>query len=748
MITGEPNFCPSAGMVYECQPPGLDKWVVPGQEGYESCIAREGGFNAESSAYARPATFFGFEKWHTKTCPFSIRTALSLETGSINGGRWGVERACSGGSDPDWLRNAGTCSNECAQAFYGFWSSCGGFKSVTGFLPDMNASLFWRYNEQGTTIGEKIVTVTLNDFAAFYNMCLEPDGSCPSGTIKAGNSTSTSPTEAWNNLENLCVPETFDTEMIGCPFICSSGNVRTDNSGVSSIGSKEVCRPCPRGSYQCSDGCAPCPAGFDAHAGSELCSACPYPERCRGWTAATDGVYAGKITESSFLGCDSANGFRDIAFCSVCEFGFFSFRNKCMECPSFIWMPLVWVGILAVMAPVILWKLSKVADAAEDRANEYSQVVLMVTVILPHLQNTTWLMSLDLEWPEFIQYIAKWIGDVVFLDLGSLASLDCLTTSASSSKFKDFAPEAILTDGTDSDYDMSIDVDDPGDMEFLKFLLQTMLFFFILAIFLVDVFTQGILKHQKSRDHATNAMATGFCLMYPVLLKSAFGMLDCTKASPCDFNRESCVYYLDLAPTTECYRVPIGAQYGSWFVGTGANKFYMLWACTVCTVYMLIIPTVFFVLLFRAARSDSGFDAAETERYGWFILRYKPQCWWWEFVKLLQKTVMVGTGVFLSNMSLCAQDRKECADGSVVGEHTTAGMSEAQANIMCADGSTPVALSVDPETGKCVALSPGTAAVYNGSEHYPRSFVWSMTIIITTLVFTLGTTFCAQHCPN
>jgi hypothetical protein len=738
---GEPNFCPSAGMVWECQPPGSDKWVVPGQAGYESCITREGGFNADSSAYARPATFFGFDKWHQQ-CPLAIRSALALNTVSIKGGRWAVERACSDGSDPDWLTNAGTCSNQCAVAFYGFWSSCGGLDVSAGGsagVPDRDKPLFWRYNETGTTIGEKIVTVTLNDLAAFYNLCLESDGSCPSGTLEAPTNTSTA-RDGWDNLGGFCVPDNFDSEMAGCPFSCGHGNVYKDNSGFDT----GMCRPCPRGSFSCGDGCSPCPVGYDSHAGSESCAACPYPERCRGWTTAATGLYAGSITESNFFGCDQENGFRDIAFCSVCEFGFFSFRNKCLECPSVTWMPLVWMGGLAVLAPVVLWKLSKVADVAEDRADEYSQLVLMATIILPHLQSATWLMSLDLQWPDAIQQIAKWVGDVVFVDLGSLASLDCLTTSESSSNFKDFAPEAILTDNIDSDYDMAIDVDDPGDMVFLKFLLQTVLFCFILAVFLIDVQCQTILKHQKSRDHAANAMATGFCLMYPVLLKSAFGILDCTRGVPCDFKTQSCVYYLDLAPTTECYRMPIGQQYGSWFSGTGDNKFYMLWAVTVCTIYILIIPGLFFVSLFRAARSDSGFDAAETERFGWFLLRYKPRCWWWEFVKLVQKTVMIGTGVFLSNFQLCAESVGACADGSVVGEHSGLGMTEAHANILCADGSGPVQLSVDPETGLCAARSPGTATVYTGREYYPMSFIWSMTIMMTTLVITLGTTFCGQ----
>eukprot|EP01047_Picozoa_sp_COSAG01_P060549 COSAG01_NODE_7437_length_3212_cov_2.628975_2_plen_185_part_00 len=173
----------------------------------------------------------------------------------------------------------------------------------------------------------------------------------------------------------------------------------------------------------------------------------------------------------------------------------------------------------------------------------------------------------------------------------------------------------------------------------------------------------------------------------------------------------------------------------------------MLWAATVCVVYIIVIPAVFFALLFRAARSDDGFDSRETERYGWFLLRYKSRCWWWEFVKLVQKTIMVGTGVFLSNLSMCNNKEKQCADGSVLGEDR-GDNNTATSNIMCADGTTPVYATLDPDTGLCVAQMPGTPVVYTGHEEYPRAFIWSMAIIMITLGITLGTKLAREQCDS
>ena len=87
---------------------------------------------------------------------------------------------------------------------------------------------------------------------------------------------------------------------------------------------------------------------------------------------------------------------------------------------------------------------------------------------------------------------------------------------------------------------------------------------------------------------------------------------------------------------------------------------------------------------------------------------------------------------------MCENVEKRCADGSVLGEDR-GDNNKAKSNIMCADGSTPVYETVDPNTGLCVAQMPGTPVVYMGHEEYPRAFTWSMGIIMITLGITLGT---------
>ena len=293
------------------------------------------------------------------------------------------------------------------------------------------------------------------------------------------------------------------------------------------------------------------------------------------------------------MGCDSEAGVREMAFCSSCEFGRFSFRDKCLACPPFSWTSIVIVIIAMLALPVLLWKLSAVQDL-EGRESQYSHVALMVSVIIPHIQFSTWLMGISLKWPAFITGIAKWLGDLVFIDLGSLSTLECLTQSGAKRKIADFAPAAsILNDDLTSDYDVHLDVDEPGDMEFLKFVLQTVVFFAIVLFFVCDYFTGGCCSKDR-KNHAANAVGTTFCLMFPVLIKTSFTMLDCTREYPCNSEFDECTYYLDVAPTTACYTLPMnGVRWRFWDL-KGGNKFYMLWAGFVSVVYILVIPGIYF----------------------------------------------------------------------------------------------------------------------------------------------------------
>ena len=83
--------------------------------------------------------------------------------------------------------------------------------------------------------------------------------------------------------------------------------------------------------------------------------------------------------------------------------------------------------------------------------------------------------SLNLKWPDFVKHLGKWLGDLIFIDFGSLMTLECLTERKTQDKLKSFVghDSAVFTDNLQSSSDLSLDFDDPGDQHFIKFMVAS-----------------------------------------------------------------------------------------------------------------------------------------------------------------------------------------------------------------------------------------------------------------------------------
>ena len=87
--------------------------------------------------------------------------------------------------------------------------------------------------------------------------------------------------------------------------------------------------------------------------------------------------------------------------------------------------------------------------------------------------------------------------------------------------------------------------------------------------------------------------------------------------------------------------MPIGSSRWEVWNLEGDKLFYLQYAGCLSFVYVVVIPGIFFFVLFRAKRSDDGFDSIERQSFGWFLNRYTDNRWWCEFPQLLRKTLMV-----------------------------------------------------------------------------------------------------------
>ena len=86
------------------------------------------------------------------------------------------------------------------------------------------------------------------------------------------------------------------------------------------------------------------------------------------------------------------------AFCASCEFGRFPVRDKCLECPEFTWLPVIVTLSLCVLIPLLIWGISDV----QSQTGAVKELAMTLGVIIPHLQITSWILSLNVNWPDFI----------------------------------------------------------------------------------------------------------------------------------------------------------------------------------------------------------------------------------------------------------------------------------------------------------------------------------------------------------
>ena len=134
-------------------------------------------------------------------------------------------------------------------------------------------------------------------------------------------------------------------------------------------------------------------------------------------------------------------------------------------------MPVVVSLGLCLLIPLVIWKMSDVTSGT----GAIKDASMTLGVIIPHVQITTWLLSLNLKWPDFVKHLGKWLGDLIFIDFGSLMTLECLTERKTQDKLKSFVghDSAVFTDNLQSSSDLSLDFDDPGDQHFIKFMVAS-----------------------------------------------------------------------------------------------------------------------------------------------------------------------------------------------------------------------------------------------------------------------------------
>jgi hypothetical protein len=370
-------------------------------------------------------------------------------------------------------------------------------------------------------------------------------------------------------------------------------HVRECIIGESLIG--KDCIVCAPGSYNLSPGkaCEDCPTGAVCYGNYTM-----VPEKGYWRSSNTTNVFfACPYSEACIGGKDpySPTGLCKPGYksnkCNGCESGYSRFgQDQCLACPdpisNAVILSLLAIGT-AAFAGVLIKSSIKSAYAPKSLFSVYLKIFMNYTQII--VLTTTF----NLNWPSLVIQM--------------------------------FAVQQ--TAGGVSDQVFSVDCEVSEDSYFTQIKLLTFLPLIIGALVLVVWI--GLNLRQTVKDFRAKLMMSWIVLLFlihPTIVKKVFGIFNCTEVETGEF-------WLSSDLSVRCW----DAKH---------IQVVVCFAVSTIIVWCVSVPSLCLIQLIRVRKH---LDEAQPKlMFGFLIHGYSPQHFYWEFVILYRKIIIIGCSVFLS----------------------------------------------------------------------------------------------------
>lgn len=410
-------------------------------------------------------------------------------------------------------------------------------------------------------------------------------------------------------------------------YISSSG-IQQDSSQSAAIFALRVeMRECLIGESLVGIQCVVCPEGKYSLDPSVSCKQCLSEAICYGnYTMVPQSGYwrANMLTEV-FWECpnhDACIGSPEppltLSYTGLCEDGYygnlcngcksgFSRQNSidCVSCPTFIVnvVKMVGIGVGVVLALVIIIKTS-ISSARKPR----SQYSIFIKILLNYFQLVMLTASFSLQWPSYmkelfrVQETAGNVTDQVF-------SIDCFLDS----KQEDSQASTVR----------------------LKVLAISFLPVIIFVGSLVIWLPVAILKRQRAilKNEMVATIVISFFLVHPSIVKFMFNFLNCRELTPGE-------YWMALYLNIKCWD----------YIHT---RYALIVAVPSIVVWGIGTPLLCLLVMYQ---NKFRLQLLEMKlRLGFIYNGYEPSKYYWEFVILYRKIIIICLAVFLTNISIPVQ---------------------------------------------------------------------------------------------
>jgi hypothetical protein len=277
--------------------------------------------------------------------------------------------------------------------------------------------------------------------------------------------------------------------------------------------------------------------------------------------------------------------------------------------------------IICVVVTLVVLKLIWLATACQDHLyNSYSEfddyqtsltfqtdiirafqrlarTTVFASIVWPHIAFTTlsWQLPID-QLPAFLKRSTRWLVSLMSFDMHLVSPPECLTDGDSETQF------------------------------FYRFVLTQSGFIFLLLLLNVPRIASDATEIE--RLHSTNAMIAFYTLGVVTVVQS------CVNAIVCTVPEGGNVAVVVAAPDVACD----GALYTK--VAFAAQA--------LAVIYVLLVPAKLAWELYwtsSSRRQDPRFRAS----HGWLMIKYRPDCYWFELVMIVYKLTWIISSIALSD---------------------------------------------------------------------------------------------------
>ncbi|CAG9324278.1 unnamed protein product [Blepharisma stoltei] len=388
-------------------------------------------------------------------------------------------------------------------------------------------------------------------------------------------------------------------------------NVNMRKCKIGEVKSGKNCQICPQGFYSLNPdliSCLSCPDAAQCLGNYTMVPRpgywrdnmltdkfwkCPNPSSCLGSPNINNISYTGECSEA-YKGNK----------CQSCKAGFsYTSSNKCEKCPGFKTNVIMTIGITIGMIFLLVIIIKTTRKSA---LKPKSQISIFIKIFLNYFQMIILVSTFKLNWSSEVLSLFKIQNNADYV-YQQIYSFECLFGANNSS-----------------------------NLVYFKILIMVALI--PAAMLVLSLFFWIIIKLVKTsyKTFWDDFISTGIILLFlihPSVVRKMFASMNCTEINPGE-------YWLEENLDIRCWNYDHIV-----YVTTISLPSIILWG--------IILPTVCLINIIRNRSRLS--DLGVRLRYGFLFNGYKDNHYFWEFIILYSKIILICCSVFLARVSLKIQ---------------------------------------------------------------------------------------------